>query len=81
MTQIYTKIKTNLNSWQWWRYKPSFKPSTQEAEAGGSLEFKASLSEVQDSQGYAEKPCFKKTKNKKNHPPFNNSNNNSTEVY
>jgi hypothetical protein len=33
----------------------AFNPSAQEAEAGGSL----SLSELQDSQGYREKPCLK----------------------
>jgi hypothetical protein len=36
----------------------AFDPSTWEAEAGGSLEF-------QDSQGYSEKPCLKKTKTNK----------------
>ena len=39
-----------------------FNPSTQEAEAGGSHEFKASLlyRVFQNSQGYVEKPCLKK---------------------
>jgi hypothetical protein len=38
----------------------AFIPRIGEAEAGGSLEFKASLicSEFQDSQGHAEKPRF-----------------------
>jgi hypothetical protein len=41
----------------------AFSPSTQEVEAGGSLEFKDSL--VQESQGYMEKSCLEeKTKTK-----------------
>jgi len=35
-----------------------FNPSTQEAEAGGSL------FEFQNSQGYTEKPCLKRHKTK-----------------
>jgi hypothetical protein len=36
-----------------------FNPSTREAEAGGFLQ-----SEFQDSQGYTEKPCLEKQKQK-----------------
>ena len=45
----------------------SFNPSTQEAEAGRSLQIPglAGLqTEFQDSQGYTEKPCPEKKKNK-----------------
>lgn len=43
----------------------AFNPSNQEAEAGGSLEFKASLStEFQDSQGYTEKHYLKNKQTK-----------------
>jgi hypothetical protein len=46
----------------------TFNPSTWEAEAGGFLEFEASLvyiqREFQDSQGYTEKPCLEKPKHK-----------------
>jgi hypothetical protein len=43
-----------------------FNPSTREAEAGGFLSSRPAWlqSEFQDSQGYTEKPCLKKTKNK-----------------
>jgi hypothetical protein len=41
----------------------TFHPSTWEAEAGGFLSSRPGLqSEFQDSQGYTEKPCLKKTK-------------------
>ena len=43
----------------------AFNPCTSSAEAEGSMMFKASMiyqSEFQDSQGYKEKPCFKKLK-------------------
>jgi hypothetical protein len=40
----------------------AFNPNTREAEAGGFLSLP---SELQDSQGYTEKPCLEpKTKNK-----------------
>jgi hypothetical protein len=39
----------------------AFNPSTWEAEAGGFLSLQ---SEFQDSQGYTEKPCLEKQKNK-----------------
>jgi hypothetical protein len=39
-----------------------FNPSTQEAEADGFLSSRPA--EFQDSQGYTEKPCLKKTENK-----------------
>jgi hypothetical protein len=44
----------------------AFNPSTQEAEAGRFLvRGQPGLqSEFQDSQGYTEKPCLEKTKNK-----------------
>ena len=43
-----------------------FKPSTREAEAGGFLSSRPGLqSEFQDSQGYTEKPCLEKPKEKK----------------
>jgi hypothetical protein len=46
----------------------AFNPSTREAEAGGFLSSRPGLqSELQDSQGYTEKPCLEKTKKKKNH--------------
>jgi hypothetical protein len=39
----------------------AFNPRTQEAEAGGSLEFEANVVyRFQDSQGYTEKPCLEK---------------------
>jgi hypothetical protein len=40
----------------------AFNPSTLEAEAGGFLSSRPA-SEVQDSQGYTEKPCLEKKKN------------------
>jgi hypothetical protein len=40
----------------------AFNPSTREAEAGGQP---CLQSEFQDSQGYTEKPCLKKTKKKR----------------
>ena len=40
-----------------------FNPSTQEAEAGGSLSSRPVW--VQDSQGYKKKPCLKKQKKNK----------------
>jgi hypothetical protein len=40
----------------------AFNPSTWEAEAGG---VSCLQSEFQDSQGYTEKPCLEKEKNKK----------------
>ena len=44
----------------------AFNPSTREAEAGGFLSSRPGLqNEFQDSQGYTEKPCLEKTKNKK----------------
>ena len=47
----------------------AFNPSTQEAEAGGSLIWvEASLvymREFQDIQGYIEKPCLEKPKQQK----------------
>jgi hypothetical protein len=43
----------------------AFNPSTQEAEAGGFLS-SGLQSEFQDSQGYTEKPCLKKTKQQQN---------------
>jgi hypothetical protein len=40
-----------------------FNPSTWEAETGGFLSSRPAWStEFQDSQGYTEKPCLKKTK-------------------
>jgi hypothetical protein len=44
----------------------TFNPSTWEAEAGRFLSSKPawSKSEFQDNQGYTEKPCLKKTKQK-----------------
>jgi hypothetical protein len=46
----------------------AFNPSTWEAEAGGSLEFEASLAYRASSRiaslGYSEKPCLKKQKQK-----------------
>jgi hypothetical protein len=46
----------------------AFNPSTQEteAEAGGFLSLRPAWStkRVQDSQGYTEKPCLEKQKNK-----------------
>ena len=43
----------------------AFNPSTQEAEAGGFLSSRPAWStEFQDSQGYTEKPCLEKTKQK-----------------
>jgi hypothetical protein len=47
----------------------TFNPSTWEAEAGGFLSFQGQpglQSEFQDSQGYTEKPCLGKPKNKQN---------------
>jgi hypothetical protein len=41
----------------------AFNPSTREAEAGG-FRLLGLQSEFQDSQGYTEKPCLKKQKNK-----------------
>ena len=44
----------------------AFNPSTREAEAGRSLciwGLPGLQSEFQDSQGYTEKPCLKKTNN------------------
>ena len=38
----------------------AFNPSTQEAEAEASLVYRV----AQDSQGYTEKPCLEKNKNK-----------------
>lgn len=38
----------------------AFNSSTLEAEAGGSLEFKDSLSYRANFQGYIEKPCLEK---------------------
>jgi hypothetical protein len=45
----------------------AFNPSTQEPEAGGFLSSgqPGLQSELQDSQGYTEKPCVLKTKKKK----------------
>jgi hypothetical protein len=44
-----------------------FNPSTWEAEAGGFLSSRPAWStKWHDSQGYTEKPCLKKKKNKKN---------------
>jgi hypothetical protein len=43
----------------------AFNPSTQEAEAGGFLSQPGLQSEFQDSQGYTEKPCLKKTNKQK----------------
>jgi hypothetical protein len=41
----------------------AFKPSTQEAEAGGFLSLRPVWStEFQDSQGYTQKPCLEKLK-------------------
>ena len=44
----------------------AFHPSTQEAEAGGSLGSRPAWSteQGQDSQGYTEKPCLEKKLNK-----------------
>jgi hypothetical protein len=43
----------------------AFNPSTREAEAGGFLSSQPGLqSELQDSQGYTEKPCLEKRKKK-----------------
>ena len=42
----------------------TFNPSTQEAEAGGPLSQPGLQSELQDSEGYREKPCLKKQTNK-----------------
>jgi hypothetical protein len=44
----------------------AFDPSTWEAEAGGFLSLiqPGLQSEFQDSQGYTEKPCLEKPKNK-----------------
>jgi hypothetical protein len=46
----------------------AFNPSTREAEAGRFLSLRPAYlqSELQDSQGYTEKPCLKKTKTKTN---------------
>jgi hypothetical protein len=43
----------------------AFDPSTREAEAGGFLSQPGLQSDFQDSQGYTEKPCLKKTKQNK----------------
>ena len=44
----------------------TFGPRTQEAEADESLSSRPAWStEFQDSQGYTEKPCLKKDKNKR----------------
>jgi hypothetical protein len=46
----------------------AFNPSTLEPEAGGFLSSRGQpglQSELQDSQGYTEKPCLKKQTNKK----------------
>jgi hypothetical protein len=46
----------------------AFNPSTQEAEAGRYLSSRGQpglQSELQDSQGYTEKPCLEKPKKKK----------------
>jgi hypothetical protein len=44
----------------------AFNPSTREAETGGFLSSRPAWStKFQDSQGYTEKPCLKKTKKKK----------------
>ena len=40
----------------------AFNPSTGEAEAGGFLSQPGLQSEFQDSQGYTEKPCLEKPK-------------------
>jgi hypothetical protein len=46
----------------------AFNPSTWEAEAGGFLSSRLSglQSEFQDTQGYTEKPCLKKTNKQTN---------------
>jgi hypothetical protein len=45
----------------------AFNPSTREAEAGGFLSSRPAWStEFQDSQGYTEKPCLKKTNKQTN---------------
>ena len=53
--------------WERWLWLHAFNLSTQEAEAGGFLSSRPGLqSEFQDSQGYTEKPCLKKQKQKTN---------------
>jgi hypothetical protein len=60
----------------------SFNPSTREAKAGAFLSSRPACiqSEFQDSHGYTEKPCLKKTKktkqNKKQNKTKSNNNNN-----
>jgi hypothetical protein len=56
----------------------TFNPSTWEAEAGGFLiQGQPGLqSELQDSQGYTEKPCLKKPKIK-----IKNTNTNTIEIW
>jgi hypothetical protein len=46
----------------------AFNPSTWEAEAGGFRGQPGLQSELQDSQGYTEKPCLEKPKKKKKKP-------------
>ena len=63
---MYAIIATEMRlGWAWWH--TPFNPSTQEVEAGRFLSRgqPGLQSEFQNSQGYTEKPCFKKQKQKK----------------
>jgi hypothetical protein len=78
--QLHSKFKTSLSYKQILKKKKKkkkkwgravvahvFNPSTWEAESGGFLSSRPPglQSEFQDSQGYTDKPCLKKTKKKK----------------
>jgi hypothetical protein len=64
LCQAYNRVQIALS---WAVVAHAFNPSTWEAEAGGFLRSRPAWStEFQDSQGYTEKPCLEKQKNKNN---------------